>query len=148
MQQTLTRSRAVVAATRYELTLDPGVRTWQGAFLLSHEIERPRTILVTVHGFSATGDSVEHEGHQWYWSDHLAAGFHYLPAAPAGSVIPLTPVTHTGLISRLVLVARPFTSPTRPVPEVVSTLCFQDLEPLADRRHVVLSAHAPEIIDV
>lgn len=138
----------MVAAARYEITLDPGVRTWQGAFLLSHAIETPRSLLVTVHGFSSTGEPVEHEGRKWYRSDSLAAGFHYLPTATAGSVITLTPVTHAGLVTRLVLVARPLGTPTRPVPEIVSTLCFQDLDPLDSHASVIISTHPPEVIDV
>lgn len=73
---------------------------------------------------------------------------HYLSPATIGSVVPMDAVTHQEPVIRLCLVARPFTAIARPVPELVSTLCFKDLEPLNSQGPTVIFAHTMEVIDV
>lgn len=137
----------MVAAVRYEVALDSPVLMWQGGILLRRAISEARSFLVTVHGFRPNGAAVEQVGRTWYRSAKLEADFHYLATAAAGDLVVMPPVKHSETVNRLELVVRPFATRTDPAP-IVSTLCFQDLDPLDSDAPVVISTHTPVVIDV
>lgn len=138
----------MVAAARYEVLLERPVLTWQGAILLQQAVDEPRSLLVTVHGYRPDGEVAGVDGRQWYRSERLGANFYYLPAGEAGQVLSLPRLTHDDGVTRIELVARPFAATTQAVTGIVSTLCFQDLDPVLAPGPQVITTHAPEAIDV
>lgn len=138
----------MVAAARYEILLERPTVSWQGAIAIAEPLAEARSLLVTVHGYRPDGSVVEQAGRKWYLSEGLNANFYYLPPAEAGTVITLPPLTHNESVTRIELVVRPLGTPATPAPATVSTLCFQDLDPIDGTGPTVISAHAMEVVDV
>lgn len=138
----------MVAAARYEVLPASPVRVWQGAFLLAHDVDEPRSLIVTVHGYGEDDAVTAVEGRNWFRSAQLEANFHYLEPARAGTMAVMPPLTHHQPVTRIVLVVRPFASPTRPAPELVSSFCFLATRGDTAGPPVVVSTHGQEVIDV
>lgn len=116
----------MTSVAAFQVDMAEPTEVWESAITLLDAVHQPRSFVVTLRCLASDERELRQRGESWKFSTKLDREFSYLPEGEAGAVVTLPTYRTHGLISRIVMLVRPFGEADRPASAVVGPMFYSD----------------------